>query len=284
MSSEPIGRRAFLGASGGVLLAGALGSRSALAAIGARNTALSPLVLSSDLFAAPYPQRFVFAIAKGPKYASFDKAQVAFAPPEGTKGTLIETRLYKKGLPKGRGVYVVDAVFDVPGVWHALVVTSGRQTRFVVQVNAQPVAPIAGMPAPRAASPTKADPLGVDPICTRVPACGLHKVSLSTLIGAGTPVAVMFATPALCQSMYCGPVLDELLSVKDRYAGTMKFVHVEIYRSNKGADLSPTVEAWRIQTEPWLYTVDGDGTIVGRIDGAFGRDEIVSQLDALAAH
>jgi hypothetical protein len=59
------------------------------------------------------------------------------------------------------------------------------------------------------------------------------------------------------------------------------FVHVEIYRSNRGADLSPTVEAWGLPSEPWLYTVDAAGVIAGRLDGAFGRDEIRAQLEAL---
>jgi len=123
----------------------------------------------------------------------------------------------------------------------------------------------------------------VKPICTRRPQCPLHEVSLADVIGTGTPVAVMFATPALCQSMYCGPVLDELLAVRSRYEDRITFVHVEIYASTTGATLAPTVAAWGIESEPWLYTVDGTGTIVGRLDGAFGREEIVAQLDDLAA-
>ena len=93
----------------------------------------------------------------------------------------------------------------------------------------------------------------------------------------------MFATPALCASMYCGPVLDELLDVREPFGDAMAFVHVEIYESNRGAVRAPTVAAWKLPSEPWLYTVDGAGTIVGRLDGAFGRDEIEAQLEELAA-
>jgi hypothetical protein len=123
----------------------------------------------------------------------------------------------------------------------------------------------------------------VKPICTRTPKCPLHDVSLATVIGAGTPVAVMFATPALCQSQYCGPVLDELLDIRAPFADAVTFVHVEIYRSNRGADVAPTVAAWGLPSEPWFYTIDPAGTIVGRLDGAFGGDEMRSQLEALAA-
>jgi hypothetical protein len=284
--ARAVSRRGFLAASGGLVLATTALGRAAVAA-GTSNKELSPLVLSSDLYSSPTPQRFVFAVAVGPDFASRGPAQVGFVPPSAPKGskqtiTLEPTTLHKRGLPKGRGVYVADLVFDEPGVWNGIVSTRGKQVPFAVEVQAQPVSPIVGSAASRAPSPTKADPLGVKPICTRQPPCPLHTASLSEVIGAGAPVAVMFATPALCQSQYCGPVLDELLEVRDRYPG-VTFVHVEIYASNRGADLSPTVEAWGIQTEPWLYTVDPAGTIVGRIDGAFGRDEIVQQLDALVA-
>ena len=48
-------------------------------------------------------------------------------------------------------------------------------------------------------------------------------------------LAAMFATPALCQSQYCGPVLDELLALRDAYADKLTMAHVEIYTSNRGA-------------------------------------------------
>jgi hypothetical protein len=280
-----VSRRSFLAGTGGLVLATTVLGR--VAAAGEPRRELSPLVLSSDLYASPEPQRFVFAVAIGANYASRAPAQVGFIPPGSARGdtidvTLQPTTLYKAGLPKGRGVYVTEAVFDRPGVWDAVAVTRGEQVPFALEVHEQPVSPTVGSVASTAPSPTKADRLGVKPICTRVPQCPLHTVSLSEVIGAGTPAAVMFATPALCQSQYCGPVLDELLAVRSDYGERITFVHVEIYRSNRGADLAPTVEAWGIDSEPWLYTVDAAGTIVGRLDGAFGRKEIVQQLDALA--
>jgi hypothetical protein len=250
----------------------------------AKNAALSPLVLSSDLHASPDPQRFVFGIAKGPKSASGPAARVAFVPPGATgKVTVqpVDTTLYQDGLPKGRGVYVVEATFPEPGAWGAYVFTRGKRVPFAVQVNQAPQAPVVGTAAPRAPSPTRADHLGVKPICTRRPQCPLHDVSLSEVIGAGKPVAALFATPALCASQYCGPVLDELLELTARYQDRITFVHIEIYKSNRGVKHVPTVDAWGLPSEPWLFTIDGSGAIRGRVDGAFGREEIAQQLDAL---
>jgi len=280
MPPEPVTRRAFLAATGGLVVA-AVVAGPAGAGRSVKNRALSPVVLSSDLYASPGPQRLAFAIYKGSTPSSSGSAKLALAPPGATEGTVYATTLQRAGLPKGRGVYVADALLPTEGVWKALAITHGKRVPFAVQVNAQPTAPAVGTPAPRAASPTKADPLGVKPICTRTPPCPLHTVSLSEVVGAGRPVAVLFATPALCQSQYCGPVLDELLKIKGPYEDRVTFVHVDIYRSSTGAELSPTVEAWGLESEPWLYTVDGAGSIVGRLDGAFGGDEMTAQLDAL---
>lgn len=255
----------------------------AVGALPTKRQPLSPLVLSSDLYASPDSQRLAFAIAKGSNFASVAPAQIELARPGSTDGIVLDTTLHKAGLPKGRGVYVAEPVFDVPGVWGAIALTRGRKVKFAVQVKEAPEAPAVGSAAPLVASPTKSEPLGVKPICTRVPRCPLHDVSLDELAGTGRPIAVLFATPALCQSAYCGPVLDELLELRGNYDGRIDFVHVEIYRSNTGADISPTVEAWGLPSEPWLYTVDAGGTIVGRIDGAFGGDEVATMLDALVA-
>ena len=285
MTEATLSRRAFLAAGGGLLLGAAAvkWAEPAVAAVDAANNAISPLVLSSDLYASPDPQRFVFAIARGAKYASGAKARVALAPPGSSQATVFPTRLYKDGLPKGRGVYVAEVTFPKSGIWRGMALISGKKVPFAVQVQDAAVAPVIGAAAPRAASPTTTNTLGVNPICTRQPQCPLHTVSLSDVIGSGKLVAALFATPARCSSMYCGPVLDELLGAIAPYQDRVTFVHVEIWKGLRGADHSPTVDAWGIESEPWLYTIDGTGVIKGRIDGAFGKQEIVQQLDALVA-
>jgi hypothetical protein len=280
MSLEPVTRRTFLAATGGLVVAAAVAG-SAGATRSVKNSALSAVPASSDLYASPEPQRLAFAIYKGSRPTSSGSAKLALAPPGATEGTVYATTLQKTGFLRGRGVYVTDALLPTEGVWKALALTGGKRVPFAVQVNAQPVAPAVGTPAPRAASPTKADPLGVKPICTRKPACPLHTVSLSEVVGTGRPIAVLFATPALCQSQLCGPVLDELLKIKGPYEDRVTFLHVDIYKSSTGVERSPTVEAWGLPSDPWLYTVDGAGMIVSRLDGAFGGDEMTAQLDAL---
>jgi hypothetical protein len=124
--------------------------------------------------------------------------------------------------------------------------------------------------------------MGVDPICTRNPVCPLHSKSLSALIGHGRPVAVMFATPARCQTRYCGPVLDSMLPLVKTYEEHIDFVHVEIYKNNQTSDVIPTVDAWGLGGEPWLFGVDKSGKVTARLDGAFDQTEMQTLLDDLA--
>jgi hypothetical protein len=287
MPPEPLSRRTFLAATGGVLAAAAAyGRGSPAGASSADSNKLSALLLASDLYASPDPQRIVFALAEGPKYASGPPAKLAYGQSR-KLGTTVDTVLHSRGLPKRRGIYTADVTLPQAGPWLGVVqvkMNGKRQNASLAfQVQDQPKAPVPGTPAPRVASPTAANPLGVDPICTRNPPCPLHEVSLDTVIGAGKPVAVMLATPALCQSRYCGPVLDDLLTLTDQYKDRITFVHAEIYTNLTGNETTPTVQAWGIQTEPWLFGVDASGTVVSRIDGAFGHDEQQQLLQQLVS-
>lgn len=277
-----LSRRAFLAASGGVLLAAACGGSSGNG--GSGNGELSALLLASDLYASPEPQRIAFALADGGGFASGPPAKLAFGAPGESPGRPVDTVLHARGLPKRRGIYTVDVTLPQAGAYLGVVEVSGRgDASLAFQVQETAKAPVPGQPAPRAASPTFADPMGVDPICTRNPPCPLHDVSLDTAIGAGKPVAVLLATPARCESRYCGPVLDDLLTLVDRYRDRVTIVHVEIYKSLTGSDLVPTVGAWGIQTEPWLFGVDATGNVTARLDGAFGHDEQQQLLQRLVS-
>ena len=291
MDKPLLSRRAFLAAGGGMLLAAAAGGvataggAAALAPM-ADSKKLSALLLASDLYASPDPQRIAFALAEGPKYASGPPAKLAYGQGR-TLGAPVDTVLHSRGLPKRRGIYTAEVTLPQAGPWAGVVQVKKDGKRqnasLAFQVQDQPTAPVPGTPAPRAASPTVANPLGVDPICTRNPQCPLHQVSLDTVIGAGKPVAVMLATPALCQSRYCGPTLDDLLTLTDQYKDQITFVHVEIYTNLSGNETTPTVQAWGIQTEPWLFGVDATGNVVARLDGAFGHDEQQQLLQKLVS-
>lgn len=288
MRTPDLSRRAFLGAglaAGGAAALAACGGSSSSGSTTSttRSDRLQALIVSSDLYVDPRPQRFAFIFTRGEEFVDAGEATVSIRPQDGAFGDVIPATLHTEGLPAGRGIFTAPLLLPRAGVWEARATLDGRDATAYFQVSEQAIAPVLGDRAPVAASPTSIATLGVDPVCTREPACPLHARSLSDAIGRGRPVAVMFATPARCQTRYCGPVLDQLLAVAPEYAESIDFVHVEIYASTEGTQLVPTVQDWGLDSEPWLFTVGADGTVQERLDGAFATDEIRGLLDRVGA-
>jgi hypothetical protein len=285
---QSLSRRGFLVATGTLLAAAACGSGSSDGGTSGGvddPNALTAGKVSIEPYVSTEPQRLAFVVFRNNgDFAAGAPMQVALkGPGDSAYGRPVAAVLHTEGLPKKRGVYVVDTPLPGSGIWKAQLTIAGSELEVPFEVNATPLVVTPGGAAPRVASPTTVDTLGVNPLCTEDPPCPLHTVSLDQVVGAGKPVAVMFATPARCQTQYCGPVLTELLGVMAPYQADIEIVHVEIYRDQTSDALVPTVEAWGLPGEPWLFGIDGTGTVVGRLDGAFGRDEVTGLLDRLRA-
>jgi hypothetical protein len=279
-----LSRRSFLAATGGLLVAAACGSASSGSAKGPGSSgSANALTVSIEPYASSNPQRLAFALADfNGHWIAGPPATLATKPPGGALGAPMPTALHAEGLPPGRGVYVVEIPMAA-GVWSGVVSIAGRpDARLVWQAVPTPQVVVPGGKAPVTASPTTASPMGVDPLCTRQPACPLHTVSLDQALGTGKPVAVMFATPARCQTRYCGPVLDQMLGLADAYRDRVQLIHVEIYKDSTSDALVPTVEQWKLGGEPWMFGIDRRGTVAGRLDGAMGTDEVRALLDKIA--
>lgn len=283
-----LSRRSFLALGGGLVLAAACAKSSDQADeafAGAEE--LTAGLVSIDPYQSTEPQRLGFVVfANNGDFAAGPATTVALKGPENTSFSApIAAELHQEGLPDRRGVYVIDVALATAGIWDARLTIAGERIGVPFQVAAESDVVIPGQPAPRAASPTFTDSLGVAPICTRIPPCPLHTVSLGDVIGNGTPVAVMFATPARCETRYCGPVLDQLLDVLGAYGTEVQFVHVEIFQNSTTDEVVSTIGfepgGWALPGEPWLFGIDGAGNIVNRLDGAFGTDEVTGLLDQL---
>jgi hypothetical protein len=111
----------------------------------------------------------------------------------------------------------------------------------------------------------------------------LHEQSFDQVVGK-KPVALLFATPQLCQSRVCGPVVDIALQLKQRYGDRVAFLHQEVYVDNdvqKG--LRPPLARFGLPTEPWLFTVGTDGRIAARLEGSFGLRAFEKAVQAAIA-
>jgi hypothetical protein len=179
-------------------------------------------------------------------------------------------------------VYVVPKVdFDRKGPWLALAMLKGENGLEATRVTSPPVVgefpriPAVGDKAPAIHTPTAADAGGdIAKIDTRVPPDQMHEVDFADVVGR-KPAVLVFATPALCQSRVCGPVVDVAQQVADEYRGKADFIHMEIWNDNEiSKGPRPQVQAFNLESEPWTFLVDRNGIVRDRIEGAFGVSEL----------
>jgi len=217
--------------------------------------------------------------AKGPYLARYESLDVK---PQ------FESQTVKSDPDAARSLYVADLRFGKPGDYEVLGLVR-LDERLVAATPAGPPArvtkgdpvPEVGEQAPRIQTPTKASVGGdIRKIDTRVPPDTMHDVDFADAVGK-RPVLLVFATPALCQSRVCGPVVDIAEQVKAGRGDDAAFIHMEIYKDNElSKGFRPQVVAFGLPTEPWAFAIDRRGRVAARLEGAFSARELESALDA----
>jgi hypothetical protein len=191
----------------------------------------------------------------------------------------------QKDPASAKSFYAATVRFPHPGKYNVLgVVKDGEQvlpTGTGVKVAAKDPIPAVGQKPPMISTPTVASVAGdVGSIDTRQPPDDMHNDDFKDVVGK-KPVVLVFATPLLCQSRVCGPVVDIAEDVKhtDPDAKDVDFIHMEVYNkndANKG--YRPQLTAFHLETEPWLFVFDKSGRISTRIEGAFSKEELQAAI------
>jgi hypothetical protein len=174
-------------------------------------------------------------------------------------------------------IYAARVPLPRPGRYSVLAVTlvGGKPVAAPQQIEAvtpaQDKIPEVGERAPKVRTDTVASAHGdVEAIDTRRPTSDMHKDSFDHVVGK-KPVALLFATPQLCSSRVCGPVVDEALQLKSRYGDRIDFIHQEVYVDNNvNKGLRAPLQRFGLQSEPWLFVVGKDGRITARLEGSIG--------------
>ena len=175
--------------------------------------------------------------------------------------------------------------FDKAGTWAVLVATRsggrlvGAPTQIPVKTKNEDKIPDVGEPAPKTDTDTlesvKGDKALLD---TRDPASDMHS-NYADVIGK-KPIALLFSTPALCESRVCGPVTDVALQMRAKYGDDMAFIHQEVFVNNK-REAGPAAAAAGVQPAERAVAVrdrqarQGDGAARGllRRRRVRGRDQ-----------
>jgi hypothetical protein len=213
--------------------------------------AKGPYVAPADVLVTDAPYRSQQAATEADPFAAVYAAQVPFAK---------------------TGQYAVMAVTLVGGK----PVAAPGQLQVIAKPDDQ--IPAVGEPAPKVETDTVASAGGdVEAIDTRRPTSDMH-ANFADQVGK-KPVALLFATPQLCQSRVCGPVVDVGLQLRARYGDQVEFIHQEVYTDNDpNKGLRKPLQEFKLRTEPWLFVVGKDGKVTARLEGSFGLDAFEQAL------
>jgi len=197
-------------------------------------------------------------------------------------------------IPDFNGFYTADVDFPQAGDWavEAVLTRNGEEeiVRFAFPVREESQLPNVGDPAPPSTNLT----LGTEPNINRLttddePEDALYQLTVADALEEGRPFVVVFATPAFCQTRFCGPVLDNVKEVWAELGDQANFIHIEPFQLDDegqlvaGDDGVISAEAtvdWNLQTEPWIFVVGADGIITARFEGAANPETIEEALRA----
>jgi hypothetical protein len=213
--------------------------------------------------------------AKGPYLARYES--IAVRPQFQSQQTASDP-------DSARSIYTTEIPFDKPGTYELLglarvggklvaATTPGGGVE-VKSESGDPI-PAVGTRPPRIHTPTKAEVGGdLASVDTRLPPSTMHDADFADVLGK-KPVVLLFATPQLCQSRVCGPVVDVAEQVKSTSGDDVEFIHMEVYRDNRiDKGIRPQMAAFHLQSEPWLFVFDRSGKVAARIEGAFSEREL----------
>jgi hypothetical protein len=186
-----------------------------------------------------------------------------------------------------QAIYITQIPLDKPGAWSfgALVKDGDGYTASLLPTPSevgQFDPPDVGDPAPKVNTPTVDEVADISEIDTRVPPDDMHDEDLADVLGR-KPVVLLFATPQLCQSRICGPVVDIAEQVQREFGDRVAFIHQEVYVDNDiNKGIRPQMRAYRLPSEPWLFVIDASGKVSTVIEGAFSVGELEDAVRRVA--
>ena len=199
-----------------------------------------------------------------------------------------------------QGVFTTKLSFDEAGFWEIEATITGDDgqpdtAKGAVEVREKAESPAIGEPAPRSVTATVADTDDIATITSAfTPDPDLYQVSLHDALEQAQPVVVAFSTPRFCVSATCGPQLEVVSRMKERYSGRANFIHVEVFKDphlirggrpptegpdgGGGSPYVPAVEEWNLPSEPWTFVIDRTGRVHAKFEQFTTEEELEAAL------
>ena len=188
-------------------------------------------------------------------------------------------------------VYYANVAFDTSGRWGiALSVEIDGEAHEALRASAFVVLdrtpePGIGDPLPASTHLTLRDVDDVSEInSSPEPIAALNELTVAEALETGKPVLVAIATPALCQTRFCGPIMDQVVHpLYEEFGDNVQFVHVEPFLLDEARDNGrlvpiPMLAEWSLQSEPWIFVADRDGLVAAKFEGIASIEEVRETL------
>jgi hypothetical protein len=175
-------------------------------------------------------------------------------------------------------VYVAHVQASTAGRYWFVASPEGEKIQAVgtLDIKEHTATPALGEEAPASDNPTLADAPAKDITTANPPDKELLHHSIADSLQAHAPFVVVFATPEFCVSRVCGPAVEVVQKIAQKFsADGIRFILVEIYTEHdpkKG--FNRWVREWKLPTEPWVFVVDSSGTIRAKFEGAISVTEL----------
>ena len=257
----------------------------------------SAVIITTDL--AVGPNRVVFGIVDRqgmPVRPAEAQVQAAFLDPEAKTAEIRATSMARfQEWPVGnQGVFTTQLSLDKPGFWQLNVqaATAGGppvNAKGAFQVKGTSDTPTVGHPAPKSVTLTLDSLDDINELATITSAVppdpDLYRLSVDEALDSGKPLVLVFSTPAFCVSATCGPQVEVISQVKEKYQERANFIHVEVFENphliEGGRPVGGTVPAvteWNLPTEPWTFIIDDEGRVRAKFEQFTTAEEIEAAL------
>jgi hypothetical protein len=183
--------------------------------------------------------------------------------------------------------WVITPALSTPGIWGltaAITLENGEviTSQFLVDVASQSSSVSVGAAAP----PSQNRTLATEPDLHKLssgndPNPAFYQTTIAQAVQSGKPTVVAFATPGLCQTKWCTPVLESVEAVYGEVGEQANFIHVEVYDDFQNLTLVPQMAEWGLQTEPWVFVLDGNGRVTARFEGPVSPRELSLAVESL---
>ena len=193
-----------------------------------------------------------------------------------------------------RGFHLAELDFNRHGGWivnlRVPTVDGFTEIPLAIEVRAETRAPTVGAVAPASSNRTLRDVEGAEQLSTGAePDAALYELTIAEALEQGQPVVIVFASPGFCTNAFCGPQVEVLSQLRERYPDDASYIHVDLYenplevRRGEPPIETPLLEEWGLETDEWTFVVDAEGRVAARFEAFAPLEEVEAALAELLA-